>query len=157
MALRATGGKGRTSLLRELPSPYHRSISTAGSTFGPMSPSVPQVNSKRRIRRSQRIGLSVPVLVYGKDMCGEPFRELTRTLSVNANGALIVLAATVEEGQTILVENRNARTQDCRVVRVDLSPNDKWTVGIEFTHVAVGFWQIYFPSVNSRRESDEND
>jgi hypothetical protein len=115
-----------------------------------MSPSVPQVKSKRRIRRSQRLGLSLPVLVYGQDICGEPFRELTRTLSVNANGALIVLAATVEEGQTILVENKDARMQKCRVVRVDLAPNGKWTVGIEFTHVALGFWQIYFPPPASR-------
>jgi hypothetical protein len=115
-----------------------------------MSSSVTQVKSKRRIRRSQRLGLSVPVLVYGKDMAGEPFRELTRTLSVNADGALILLAATVQEGQTILVENKNTRMQECRVVRVDLAPNGKWTVGIEFTHRAAGFWQIHFPSYASK-------
>jgi hypothetical protein len=122
-----------------------------------MSTSVPQIHSKRRIRLSQRLRLSVPVLVYGKDMCGDPFRELTHTLSVNANGALILLAATVEEGQTILVENKHTRKEECRVVSVGLAPNDKWIVGIEFRHVAIGFWQIYFPPVNPRRASDENE
>jgi hypothetical protein len=86
------------------------------------------------------------VLVQGKTISGEPIRELTRTLSVSAHGGLLALAATVEKGQTLLVENKNTRKkQECRVVYVGPTHNGKWSVGIEFTQVAVDFWRIYFP------------
>ena len=93
----------------------------------------------------------MPVRVYGKDMAGEPFRELTRMLSVNANGGLVALAATVQEGQTILVENRYTREeQECRVVNVGPEQDGKWAVGIAFAHVAADFWRISFPPLMRR-------
>jgi hypothetical protein len=95
--------------------------------------------------------LSVPVRVYGKDMAGEPFRELTRMLSVNANGGLVGLAATVQEGQTVLVENRYTREeQECRVVHVGPEQDGKWAVGIAFSHVSADFWRISFPPLMRR-------
>ncbi|MDE3169912.1 MAG: hypothetical protein KGL75_07210 [Acidobacteriota bacterium] len=98
------------------------------------------------MRRSKRLGLSVPVLVHGKNMSGEPFRELTRTLSLNANGALVLLSSLVQERQTLLIENKNTRQeQECRVVNIGGGENGKWKVGVEFTRQAIGFWEIYFP------------
>jgi hypothetical protein len=83
-------------------------------------------------------------------MSGEPFREWTRTLSVSANGGLLALAATVEKGQTLLVENKSTRKeQECRVVYVGRGQNGKWSVGIEFTHVAADFWDIHFPPASN--------
>jgi hypothetical protein len=111
-----------------------------------MISSSPLTKPGRRLRRSARLKLTVPVLVHGKTMSGEPFRELTRTLSVNAHGALLALAATVEKGQSLLVENKNTRKeQECRVVYVGPAHNGKWSVGVEFTHAAAEFWRIYFP------------
>jgi hypothetical protein len=79
-------------------------------------------------------------------MCGQSFRELTHTLELNANGALILLTALVEERQTILIENLNTRLDgECRVANVRFLENGKWAVGIEFTHMAGGFWEVYFP------------
>jgi hypothetical protein len=123
-----------------------------------MSPPASQIKLGRRPRRSKRLGLSVAVRVYGKDISGETFRELTRTLSVDANGGLLALAATVQEGQTILVENRNTREeQECRVVHVGSAQDGKWAVGIAFAHVAVEFWRISFPPPISRRLPDARD
>jgi len=111
-----------------------------------MGASIPQIGSKRRARRTKRFSLRVPVLVYGKDICGEPFHELTHTMDINANGALISLAAFVEERQTILIENLNTRIgEECRVVNVRSLADGKWIVGVEFTQMAGGFWQVYFP------------
>lgn len=111
-----------------------------------MVSSPPKIKSEKRVRRSTRLKLTLPVLVHGKTMAGEPFRELTRTLSVNAHGGLLALAATVERGQTILVENKNTRKEEeCRVIDVRFAPNGKWAVGIEFTRVATDFWRIHFP------------
>lgn len=98
------------------------------------------------MRRSTRLKLTLPVLVHGKTRSGESFRELTRTLSVSAHGGLLALAATIEKGQTLLVENKNTRKeQECRVVYVGPAQNGKWPVGVEFTGEATDFWRIYFP------------
>jgi hypothetical protein len=76
---------------------------------------------------------------------------MTRMLSVNANGGLVALAANVQEGQTILVENRYTREeQECRVVNVGPEQDGKWAVGIAFAHVAADFWRISFPPLSRR-------
>ena len=46
-----------------------------------------------------RVLLSVPILVSGKTTESKDFKEETRTLVVNAHGALISLAAQVAAGQ----------------------------------------------------------
>ena len=52
-------------------------------------------------RRSMRVLLSVPIVVSGKTANNEDFKEETRTLVVNAHGALIALAAQVVAQQTL--------------------------------------------------------
>ncbi len=116
-----------------------------------MVSAVPQITAKRRTRRSKRLGLSVAVLVHGKDISGQPFRELARTVSLNANGALIALSASVQEDQTILIENKNTRQEEeCRVVYVGPLQDGKWSVGVAFVRPAPSFWEIYFPPGMSR-------
>jgi hypothetical protein len=102
----------------------------------------------KRLRRSKRLGLSVPVVVHGKDASGAAFRELTRAGCLNANGALLTLSCAVELGQTVVVQNQNTRLeQECRVVNRGGAENGKWKVGVEFVKPAEGFWEIYFPPV----------
>ena len=97
-------------------------------------------------RRSMRVLLSVPIQVTGKDKEEKDFTEDTRTLVVNAHGALISLEAKVTPGQQITVANRSTRkTMDCRVVHLG-SPNaGKVQTGIEFVKPCGLFWQIDFP------------
>lgn len=111
-----------------------------------MVSSAPQIRVKRPKRRSKRLGLFVSVLVHGKDVGGTPFRELTRTLSLSANGALLALTASVLEGQTILVKNQSTQQeQECRVVYVGPAQEGKWSVGVAFIHPTEDFWQVHFP------------
>lgn len=106
----------------------------------------------RQPRRSKRLGLAVRVCAYGQDVFRERFREFTNMLSVNAHGGLIALAAAVEQGQTILVENRNTREQrEFRVVDVSPARDGKWQVGLEFAHGATNFWKIHFPPISEHR------
>jgi hypothetical protein len=110
------------------------------------------LSGNRRVRRSKRIGLSVPVVVQGNDATGTPFEELTRARDLNANGALLTLGCAVEVGQTVVVENRNTGlAQECRVANRGTPENGKWRVGVEFTAPAEGFWEIYFPPIAPRR------
>lgn len=97
-------------------------------------------------RRSMRVLLSVPIQVSGKTAENKEFQEETRTLVVNAHGALISLSAKVAAGQSITVANRATRsTMECRVVYLGNSQGGKPQMGIEFVKPSPRFWQIDFP------------
>lgn len=109
-----------------------------------------KIKSDKRARRSSRVKLSLPVLVQGKAPFAEPFRELTRTLSLSAHGGLLALVANVQNEQRILVENKHThKEQECRIVYVGPPQNGKRLVGVEFTHAATDFWKINFPQTTS--------
>ncbi len=97
-------------------------------------------------RRSMRVLLSVLIHVSGKTKDEEKFEEETRTLVVNAHGALISLAAKVVAGQQIQVHNRTTRrSMDCRIVYVGNPAAGKMQMGVEFVEPCPCFWQIDFP------------
>jgi len=97
-------------------------------------------------RRSMRVLLSVPIHASGKDRKGRQFDEETRTLVVNAHGALISLASAVIAGQQITVANHaTEQTCDCRVVYLGSAASGKIQMGIEFLKPSPKFWQIDFP------------
>ena len=93
-----------------------------------------------------RVLLSVPILVTGKSVKQEDFSEETRTLVVNAHGALIALATHVSAGQIITVYNKATRqTPSCRIVYLGNAQGGKTQMGVEFTKPSPAFWQIDFP------------
>jgi len=97
-------------------------------------------------RRSMRVLLSVPVILSGKTANDQAFTEETRTLVVNAHGALITLAARVASGQTVMVSNRTTKeSAECRVVYLGNAQGGKTQVGIEFAKPSPKFWRIDFP------------
>jgi hypothetical protein len=97
-------------------------------------------------RRSMRVMLSVPIHVSGKDRKNRDFDEETRTLVVNAHGALISLAAAVIAGQQIMVANEATKqSRECRVVYLGSGGSGKVQMGIEFSKPSPTFWQIDFP------------
>jgi len=114
-----------------------------------------QKKAREGQRRSKRLVLSVPLLIYGRSADSNPFREFTHTLSVNAHGALVAIAAKVKRGQIILVVHRVTREEkECRVVHVGPEFEGKRKVGVEFTRPAPFFWQIYFPPIDSKRSTN---
>jgi len=96
-------------------------------------------------RRSMRVLLSVPVVVSGK-AANNNFVEETRTLVVNAHGALVTLAARVATSQIVMVSNRiTQETVECRIVFLGNAQAGKTQVGIEFAKPSPKFWRIDFP------------
>ena len=101
-------------------------------------------------RRSMRVLLSVPIHVYGKDKENQDFTEETRTLVVNAHGALISLGAHVTPGQQITVENKStALSLDCRVVHHfkksgNLFGADEWFITLHVDVNIRGYEVRYF-------------
>lgn len=115
------------------------------------APTAPKKEAQKLItdpgrRRSMRVLLSVPITVKGKTAANQDFDEETRTLVVNAHGALISLAASVAAAQEITVANKATdSTQQCRVVYVGSQQAGKSQMGIEFVKPSPSFWQIDFP------------
>jgi hypothetical protein len=98
-------------------------------------------------RRSQRVLLSIPVIVRTKDgQAHAAFNEETQTLVVNAHGALIALAGRVEQKQTLHLVNRTTKQElECRVTYVGPITAGKAQIGVEFTTPSPDFWRIAFP------------
>jgi hypothetical protein len=113
-----------------------------------------QFRPGRKIRRSKRLVLSIPVHVFGQDIFLESFNEFAHMLSVNAHGGALALAARVQQGQRILVVNKSTgQEQECRVVHVGSVQDGKWTVGIELVEPVANFWKVNFPPCTPRQLS----
>jgi hypothetical protein len=112
-----------------------------------MNPSDLQANSKMlQLRRSQRVCLRLPIVVLREGPGVNVASEETHTLIVNAHGALIHLALTVEIGQLLGI--KNVQTMEelvCRVVNLGPDQTGKREVGIEFEQPSPRFWRIAFP------------
>jgi len=97
-------------------------------------------------RRSQRILLSVPLRVSGKRTNGTPFVEHTKTLIVNAHGALLQLQEPVQEGQTLSVRNiTTGEEMSCKVVDSNPGADGLAEIGVEFAQSSPRFWRVSFP------------
>jgi hypothetical protein len=96
-------------------------------------------------RRTQRVQLQIQILVRAQ-FEGETLTEETKTLVVNADGALINLAMKVKPGQKLVLRNwSTAKEQDCRVVHVREKPMGKNEVGVAFPFPMPKFWGLSFP------------
>jgi len=92
-----------------------------------------------------RILLSVPISVSGKTS-GTNFTEETRTLVVNAHGALISLQANVAVGETVTILHKaSGQFRECRMIYIGSVQAGKSQVGVEFIQPCPDFWQIDFP------------
>ena len=92
-------------------------------------------NTKRwaRKRRSQRVELTIPVVVHRPPKEGTQFYERAQTLVVNAHGALMALAEKVAPTQTLLMQNIDSGEQkECRVVYVKKELTGPIKVAVEF-------------------------
>jgi hypothetical protein len=92
--------------------------------------------------------LSVPVTVTGQGPKGQ-FTEQTKTLVVNAHGALITLVAKVAQGQQLQLKSvSNPEIQDCKIVYIGPTVQGQTQVGVEFLKPAPHFWHVAFPPEN---------
>jgi hypothetical protein len=107
-------------------------------------------------RRSQRVLLSVPVIVSGKRENGSSFNERTRTLVVNAHGALLLLRERVIVGQVLNITNVATGESLASIVK-DINPgqHDEPEIGIEFSQPSARFWHVSFPPPDWSSRSPE--
>jgi hypothetical protein len=93
-----------------------------------------------------RLHIAIPVFVYGSDEQGDPFQEITNTLSVNPRGGLIGLGTPVKKGQKLLLVNLETdETIQCSVVKVRQNKIGKPLVGLAFNQSSPRYWNLGFP------------
>lgn len=113
----------------------------------------PKLNA---VRRSQRVLLSMPVVVSGTGTDSQPFQQETHTVVVNAHGALVLLRSKVTQGQVLTVRNVKTNEQrDCRVSNVTTNQSGQMEVGVEFLQPSPKFWHIAFPPPDWSSRSEE--
>lgn len=97
-------------------------------------------------RRSSRVSIDMPVEVFGQSVSGKVFREETRTTTVNAHGALIVLGSAVQIKPSVLLINKSTSIEvQCRVISLKETEKGKVELGVEFVIPQPRFWGISFP------------
>lgn len=107
-------------------------------------------------RRSQRILLTVPVVVSGISSNNAVFSERTSTLVVNAHGALIQLREHVVAGQKLRMRNA-VTTEEISCAVMDINPGNTVIpeVGVEFSAPNPHFWRVSFPPADWTPRSSE--
>jgi len=110
------------------------------------APRSPATKRWSKDRRSQRIELNVPVVVYRAAGQGPQFYESTQTLVVSAHGALISLTDLVAPRQLLRIQNpHTGENLECRVVSVKRAHIGPPKVAVEFTRATPGFWRLAYP------------
>jgi Fe-S cluster assembly iron-binding protein IscA len=96
-------------------------------------------------RRTQRVRIGMSVVFSGTDG-DKQFEEKTKTITVNANGCLVLLATKVKRGQTLKIINPQTQEElACTVCFLGESRDGKSEVAFEFSEPAPKFWRIAFP------------
>jgi hypothetical protein len=99
-------------------------------------------------RRTQRVRIGMSVEIRGTNV-EESFQEKTKTITVNANGCLVLLATKVKRGQKLVISNPQTQEEmACTVIFLGDYNSGKSEVGIEFSEPAPKFWRIAFPPDN---------
>jgi hypothetical protein len=108
-------------------------------------------------RRSDRLMLTIPLIVQGTDANGSSFKEDARTITLNRHGARIQVSRPLRSGQTIKLTNLVGRREaEFRVVGpiTPITPQGgEW--GVECLDPKENIWGIQFPPA-SEEESAES-
>ena len=107
-------------------------------------------------RRSQRVMLKASVVVLTQGADNKLISETTRTVTVNAHGAMILLGVKVSIGQLLTVRHAGTGEEaSCRVVYLSPHQAEKREVGVDFIKPCPGFCRISFPPPDWTMRSPE--
>lgn len=101
-------------------------------------------------RRTDRVFITLPVSISGTDAAGQPFSEDTTTVTVSQHGASMTLKTEFGPGQEITVRRLRTRVPhvaECLVVGQTGKQGGLQVFSVAFRKPAVGFWDVYFPSL----------
>jgi hypothetical protein len=101
-------------------------------------------------RRTDRVSITLPVSVSGLDATGKAFSEDAFTVTVSQYGAAIALKTALAPNQKILIRRHRTRVPreaECHVIGQIGKQANLQVFSVAFQKPAVGFWDVYFPSL----------
>lgn len=107
-------------------------------------------------RRTDRVSITMPVSVSGKDSAGISFSEVASTVTVSQFGAAIALKNQISPGQDVTIRRLRTRTPreaECHVIGQIGTQGDLRVFSVTFQEPTVGFWDIYFPALPANTET----
>jgi hypothetical protein len=97
-------------------------------------------------RRSQRVLMQVPVRIRGTDAQGKAVEEETKTLAINAHGALVLLQSRLTSGSKVQLQHKKTEEEhECHVAFLGPVRSGKAEIGLEFSSPHPTFWRVAFP------------
>jgi PilZ domain-containing protein len=101
-----------------------------------------------RLRRSDRVSISIPVEVFGADFSGEHFVEQSRTVLVSRHGATVVMTRKLGPDLELILRRPGTRKEALvRVVGQIGGQHDGYIYGLALMDQNVNLWNIYFPAL----------
>lgn len=92
------------------------------------------------------MAIDMPVEIFGQASNGKVFREETRTIVVNAHGALLVMTSFPVIKPSVLLVNKRTRMEvQCRVLFQKETEEGNGELSVEFVDPQPRFWGIAFP------------
>jgi hypothetical protein len=112
---------------------------TSPTSFAVPFPTTP---AKKTPRSSERLPMSVPVVIYGFAGKSGAFHEDSETILVNSSGALVTLKAKLALGDTVFLIHKSSRQeQEVRVAYLDAYSDRETRVGLAFKQPISDFWK----------------
>ena len=102
----------------------------------------PQVNK----RRSLRVVIDIPVTVFGQDLDGKIFAEQSKTITVNAHGAIVILETDINRQKPALLMNTKTGAEvQCSIAHRKEIAKGRFEIGLNFVDPNPRFWGMNFP------------
>jgi hypothetical protein len=104
--------------------------------------------SLERLRRSDRVSISIPVEIFGADFSGEHFVEQSRTVLVSRHGATVVMSRKLGPDLELILRRPGTKKEALvRVVGQIGGQHDGYIYGLALMDQNVNLWNIYFPAL----------
>ena len=107
-----------------------------------------------RLRRSDRISISIPVEIFGADFTGEHFVEQCRTVVVSRHGATVIVSRKLAADLELILRRPGTKKEALvRVVGQIGGQHEGYVYGLALMDTNVNLWNIYFPVLSDSQSA----
>jgi len=107
-----------------------------------------------RLRRSDRISISIPVEIFGADFTGEHFVEQCKTVIVSRHGATIIVSRKLAADLELILKRPGTKKEALvRVIGQIGGQHEGYVYGLALMDTTVNLWNIYFPALSDSQSA----
>jgi len=107
-----------------------------------------------RLRRSDRISISIPVEIFGADFTGEHFVEQCKTVIVSRHGATIIASRKLAPDLELILKRRGTMKEALvRVIGQIGGQHEGYVYGVALMDTNINLWNIYFPLLDEAQSA----